>query len=61
MAGYKGFFYHFLDMETGLRAGDCELSTVDTALLLGGVLHAQAYFDGEHPDEARDPSRWSTS
>jgi hypothetical protein len=53
MAGYRGFFYHFLDMETGLRDGDCELSTVDTALLLCGALHAQAFFDGEHPDEVR--------
>ena len=51
MAGYKGFFYHFLEMDTGLRAGDCELSTVDTALLLCGALHAQAFFDGEHPEE----------
>lgn len=51
MAGYKGFFYHFLDMKTGLRAGRCELSTVDTALLVGGLLHAQAYFDAAHPDE----------
>lgn len=53
MSGHKGFFYHFLDMKTGLRAGRCELSTVDTALLLGGLLHAQAYFsDPVHPDEA---------
>lgn len=51
MAGYKGFFYHFLEMDTGLRAGDCELSTVDTALLLCGALHAQAFFDGENADE----------
>jgi hypothetical protein len=49
--GYKGFFYHFLDMKTGLRAGRSEISTVDTALLIGGMLHAQAYFDGAHPDE----------
>ena len=52
MSGHKGFFYHFLDMKTGLRAGKCELSTVDTALLLGGMLHAQAYFGAAHPDEA---------
>src|ERR1044071_10411324 len=25
--GYKGFYYHFLDMETGRRTWDCELST----------------------------------
>ena len=50
-SGYKGFFYHFLDMKTGTRAWGSELSTVDTALLMGGLLHAQAYFDGDHPDE----------
>ena len=53
VAGYKGFFYHFLEMDTGLRAGDCELSTIDTALLLCGALHAQAFFDGENSDEAQ--------
>ena len=51
IAGYKGFFYHYLDMKTGLRAPKSELSTVDTALLIGGMLHAQAFFDGEHADE----------
>jgi len=50
-AGHKGFFYHFLDMETGLRFGTSELSTVDTALLMGGILFAAQYFDGRHPDE----------
>ncbi|HLU37684.1 MAG TPA: glucoamylase family protein, partial [Thermomicrobiales bacterium] len=42
--GYKGFFYHFLDMNTGRRSGTNELSTIDTALLLGGVLHVREYF-----------------
>jgi hypothetical protein len=50
-AGYKGFYYHFLDMATGARAGDSELSTVDTALLLCGVLFCAGYFDAAHPDE----------
>lgn len=49
-SGYKGFFYHFLDMQTGLRFGTCELSSVDTALLLGGILFAGQWFD--QPDEA---------
>jgi len=53
MAGYRGFFYHFIEMDTGLRSGDSELSTVDTALLLCGALHAQSFFDGEHADEVR--------
>ena len=50
--GYRGFFYHFLNMETGERAGTNELSTIDTALLLGGVLHAAQYFDGAGDVEA---------
>jgi len=49
--GYKGFYYHFLDMQTGERAWQCELSTVDSALLLGGMLTAAAYFDGVAPAE----------
>ena len=49
--GYKGFYYHFLDMQTGARAWKSELSTVDTALLLGGVLTAAAYFDGTRAGE----------
>ena len=43
--GYKGFYYHFLEMTTGRRAWRCELSTVDTAFLLAGALTAAAYFD----------------
>src|ERR1700691_5473151 len=38
--GYKGFYYHFLDMQTGRRALRCELSTVDTAILMAGPLTA---------------------
>jgi len=43
--GYHGFFYHFLDMNTGTRFQQVELSTIDTALLLAGVLFCQSYFD----------------
>jgi hypothetical protein len=50
-AGYKGFFYHFLDMKTGHRFEDSELSTVDTAILVAGALFCQSYFDSSHPDE----------
>ncbi len=45
--GYKGFYYHFLDMESGRRAGECEISTVDTAFLLAGALVCAQYFGGE--------------
>ena len=44
--GYRGFYFHFLDMETGARFGSVELSTVDTAIFLAGALVCQAYFDG---------------
>src|SRR5438105_1909250 len=43
--GYKGFYYHFLDMDTGRRVWNCELSTVDSAFLLAGMLTAATYFD----------------
>jgi hypothetical protein len=44
--GYKGFYYHFLDMQTGKRVWQCELSLIDTALLIAGVLVTGCYFDG---------------
>ena len=49
--GYKGFYYHFLNMTTGRRAGNCELSTVDTTFLLAGMLTAAAFFERETDDE----------
>lgn len=49
--GYKGFYYHFLDMETGRRAWHCELSTVDSTFLLAGALTAGLYFAADTPDE----------
>ena len=42
--GYRGFYYHFLDMQTGRRAWQCELSTVDSAILFAGVLTAPCVF-----------------
>jgi hypothetical protein len=52
MTGYHGFFYHFLDMETGRRFETVELSTIDTTLLMAGVLTCQSYFDHDEPGEA---------
>jgi hypothetical protein len=49
--GHRGFFYHFLDMNTGGRAWKSELSTIDTALLLTGLLVAAEYFDGTAAEE----------
>ncbi len=50
-AGYHGLFYHFLDMRTGVRSRNSELSTIDTALLMAGVLTAESYFDRDTPVE----------
>lgn len=52
VTGHKGFFYHFLQNDDGTRYRTTELSTVDTTLLLGGVLFAQSYFDRATPVEA---------
>ncbi|HEX6925621.1 MAG TPA: glucoamylase family protein [Longimicrobiaceae bacterium] len=51
MTGYRGFFYHFIDMDQGLRYRDVELSTIDTALLMAGVLTVGEYFDQDDPVE----------
>ena len=50
--GYKGFYYHFLDMQTGIRVWRSELSMIDTALLIAGALTARMYFDAEDAREA---------
>ncbi|MEX0721996.1 MAG: glucoamylase family protein [Balneolaceae bacterium] len=53
MTGYKGFYYHFLNYEDGERFKQVELSTIDTALLMAGILTAQSYFDGDNQVENR--------
>jgi hypothetical protein len=45
--GYKGFYYHFLDMQTGRRVWNCELSTIDSAFLFAGMLAAETFFDSD--------------
>lgn len=49
--GYKGFYYHFLDIHSGVRVWQSELSMIDTALLIGGVLTAASYFDADTADD----------
>ena len=49
--GYKGFYYHFLDMKTGKRVWQSEVSLIDTTLLLAGVLTASVYFSEDTPSE----------
>ena len=51
-AGYKGFFYHFLDIDTGRRVWNCELSTLDSAFLFAGALTCATYFDADTEEEA---------
>jgi hypothetical protein len=50
--GYKGFYYHFLDMHTGKRAWQSELSTIDTTFFIAGALASASYFTGESEEEA---------
>jgi hypothetical protein len=50
-AGYRGFYYHFLDVETGLRVPNWELSTIDTCWLQMGMAFAQGWFDQEDEKE----------
>jgi len=49
--GHRGWFYHFLEMRSARRAWKCELSSIDTALFLAGVLDAQEFFSRQEPDE----------
>jgi hypothetical protein len=51
--GRYGFFYHFLDINNGKRAGKSEISTVDTAILVCGVLTAGEYFGGDIKEKAK--------
>ncbi|MEL7658544.1 MAG: hypothetical protein AAGU75_21855, partial [Bacillota bacterium] len=47
MERVEGFFYHFIDMNSGKRAWSSEVSNIDTAILLMGVLSAGEYFGGD--------------
>ena len=47
--GHRGWFYHFLEMETATRAWKCELSSIDTALFLAGAMDCSRFF---HRDSA---------
>ncbi len=50
--GYKGFYYHFLDLKTGARVWRSELSMIDTALLIAGALTASLYFTADNTEES---------
>ena len=59
-SGHRGFYFHFLDMHTGTRAWRSELSSIDTAFLIAGVLAAAAFFDHDsgHEAEIRELARF---
>ena len=50
-SGYKGFYFHFLDMHSGVRVWNSELSMIDTALLLAGALTSGSYFAANTNEE----------
>jgi hypothetical protein len=47
LPNHRGFFYHFAHIDTGGRQWDSEVSSVDTAILLCGVLTCHRHFDNE--------------
>jgi hypothetical protein len=51
VTGYKGFYYHFLALDTGTRTWNCELSSVDTGLLLMGAIFARNYYNLDNETE----------
>ncbi|OAV42679.1 Tat pathway signal protein [Lewinella sp. 4G2] len=53
VAGYRGLYYHFLTNDNALRHRNVELSTIDSGLLMAGVLSVQSYFDGTEEDERK--------
>ncbi|MEP7355676.1 MAG: glucoamylase family protein [Anaerolineales bacterium] len=48
----EGFYYHFVNQATGQRAWKSEVSTIDTSILVMGVLAAGQYFGGEVAQKA---------
>lgn len=50
---FNGFYYHFINIHTGKRAWNCEISSIDTALLVAGVLTVGEYFGGEIKEKAK--------
>ena len=55
-AGYKGFFYHFLDIDTGRRVWNCELSTLDSAFLIRGCPYLCHLLRRRHGGRGRSPT-----
>jgi hypothetical protein len=47
---HRGFFYHFANINTGERLWDSEVSSVDTAILLCGILTCRQHFQDKEID-----------
>jgi len=48
---HRGFFAHFINIESGVRYRKCEYSTIDTSICLNGVITAAAYFQDEEIEQ----------
>lgn len=53
VSGYKGFYYHFLNLNDAKRFKEVELSSIDTGLLMAGILSVMSYFDAENETEKK--------
>lgn len=51
ISGYRGFYYHFLNLHDARRFKEVELSSIDTGLLMAGILSCQSYFDLDNDTE----------
>lgn len=51
---FHGFYYHFLNINTGEKASGSEISTIDTAIFINGALFAGEYFGGEIKEKAEE-------
>lgn len=52
--GQNGFYYHFINMYTGKREWNCEISIIDTAIFICGAILAGEFFGGEIKEKAEE-------
>lgn len=50
--GKNGFYYHFVNMQTGKREWNCEISIIDTAIFICGAITVGEYFGKEIKEKA---------
>ncbi len=56
--GKNGFFYHFVNMDTGKREWDCEISIIDTAIFICGAILVGEFFQGRIKQKAEELYRY---